>query len=74
MTSPGLDPRARPIAAACFRSVRPRHRYAARQLSLLQSEGVPRSATALSQDLIGNRCDFFLMQEVTTQCRMSSVF
>jgi hypothetical protein len=50
MTSPGLDPRARPIAAACVRSVRPRHRYAARQLSLLQSEGVPRSATALSQD------------------------
>ena len=45
MTSPGLDPRARPIAAACVRSVRPRHRYAARQLRLLQSEGVPRSAT-----------------------------
>jgi hypothetical protein len=40
MTSPGLDPRARPIAAACVRSMRPRHRYAARQLSLLQSEGV----------------------------------
>ena len=50
MTYPGLDPRARPIAAACVRSVRPRHRYAARQLSLLQSEGVPRSATAFSQD------------------------
>jgi hypothetical protein len=50
MTSPGLAPRARPIAAACVRSVRPRHRYAARQLRLLQSEGVPRSATALSQD------------------------
>jgi len=49
MTYPGLHPGARPIAAACVRSVRPRHRYAARQLSLLQSEGVPRSATALSQ-------------------------
>ena len=31
MTSPGLDPGARPIAAACVRSGRPRHRYAARQ-------------------------------------------
>jgi hypothetical protein len=49
MTSPGLDPRARPIAAACFRSVRPRHRYALRQLSLLQSEGVARSHAPLSQ-------------------------
>ena len=32
------------------RPVRPPHRYASRQLSLLQSEGVPRSSTASSQD------------------------
>ena len=50
MTYPGLDPRARPIAAACFRSERPRHRYAARQLSLLQSEGVQLSPAPSSQD------------------------
>src|SRR5262249_2914432 len=32
------------------RPVRPRHRFEPRQLSLLQSEGVPRPSTASSQD------------------------
>ena len=39
-----------PATPARKRHVRPPHRYASRQLSLLQSEGVHRSSTASSQD------------------------
>ena len=39
-----------PATPARKRPVRPPHRYASRQLSLLQSEGVPRSPAPSSQD------------------------